>query len=72
MNHPMNRPIDRPLQPVLDKRGEPHVRRFEEQRWLLDNIIRANGIDWDSRARSISAAPAATRPTPISPASASG
>src|SRR5437588_2723148 len=34
-------------QPVLDKRGEPHVRRFEEQRWLIDNIIRANGIDWD-------------------------
>ena len=34
-------------QPILDKRGEPHVRRFEEQRWLLDNIIRANGIDWD-------------------------
>ena len=26
---------------------EPHVRRFEEQRWLIDNIIRANGIDWD-------------------------
>ncbi len=38
--------MDRP-QPVLDKRGEPHVRRFNEQRWLLDNIIRANGIDWD-------------------------
>ena len=36
-----------PLQPVLDKRGEPHVRRFEEQRWLIDNTIRANGIDWD-------------------------
>jgi len=36
-----------PLQPILDKRGEPHVRRFEEQRWLIDNIIRANGIDWD-------------------------
>ena len=36
-----------PLQPILDKRGEPHVRRFDEQRWLLDNIIRANGIDWD-------------------------
>jgi len=31
----------------MDKRGEPHVRRFQEQRWLLDNIIRANGIDWD-------------------------
>ena len=40
----MNRPVQ---QPILDKRGEPHVRRFEEQRWLLDNIIRANGIDWD-------------------------
>src|SRR3954471_14577553 len=33
--------------PVLDKRVEPHVRRFEEQRWLIDNIIRANDIDWD-------------------------
>ena len=41
----MNRPVQ--PQPILDKRGEPHVRRFEEQRWLLDNIIRANGIDWD-------------------------
>jgi dienelactone hydrolase len=36
-----------PPQPLLDKRGEPRVRRFEEQRWLIDNIIRANGIDWD-------------------------
>jgi dienelactone hydrolase len=39
--------MDRPPQPVLDQRGEPQVRRFSEQRWLLDNIIRANGIDWD-------------------------
>ncbi len=39
--------VIRPPQPVLDKRGEPHVRRFEAQRWLLDNVIRANGIDWD-------------------------
>jgi dienelactone hydrolase len=39
--------MDRPPQPVLDHRGEPQVRRFREQRWLLDNIIRANGIDWD-------------------------
>ena len=23
------------------------ARRFTEQRWLIDNIIRANGIDWD-------------------------
>jgi dienelactone hydrolase len=42
----MNRP-PQGLKPFLDKRGEPHVRRFDEQRWLLDNIIRANGIDWD-------------------------
>ena len=27
--------------------GEPQVRRFTEQRWVLDNIIQANGIDWD-------------------------
>src|SRR2546421_7188266 len=39
--------VVRQPQPVLGKRGEPHVRRFEEQRWLIDNIIRANGIDWD-------------------------
>ena len=39
--------MNRPLQPILDKRGEPHVKRFSEQRWLLDNTIRANGIDWD-------------------------
>ena len=23
------------------------TRRFTEQRWALDNIIRATGIDWD-------------------------
>ena len=39
--------VIQPPHPVLDKRGEPHVRRYEEQRWLIDNIIRANGIDWD-------------------------
>lgn len=27
--------------------SEPHVRRWHEQRWLIDNIIRANGVDWD-------------------------
>jgi dienelactone hydrolase len=36
-----------PPQPVPDQHGEPYVRRFEEQRWLIDNVIRANGIDWD-------------------------
>ena len=42
--------MSRPQQafpPIRDQRGEPHVRRFDEQRWLIDNIIRANGIDWD-------------------------
>jgi dienelactone hydrolase len=42
--------MDRPSQgfpPILDHRGTPQVRRFEAQRWLIDNIIRANGIDWD-------------------------
>jgi dienelactone hydrolase len=32
---------------VTDHRGPPVVRRWSEQRWLLDNVIRANGIDWD-------------------------
>jgi alpha-beta hydrolase superfamily lysophospholipase len=27
--------------------GAAGTRRFAEQRWALDNIIRANGIDWD-------------------------
>src|SRR5262245_31758246 len=33
--------------PVVDARDAPQVRRFDEQRWLIDNVIRANGIDWD-------------------------
>ena len=27
--------------------GEPQVRRWTEQRWVLDNVVRAVGIDWD-------------------------
>lgn len=27
--------------------GKPHTRRFAAQRWIIDNIIEANGIDWD-------------------------
>ncbi len=27
---------------------EPRMRRWNEQRWLIDNIIEANGPDWDS------------------------
>src|ERR1700761_5380055 len=39
-------------QPVIEHTGEPKVRRFVEQRWTIDNIIQANGIDWD-QARSL-------------------
>jgi dienelactone hydrolase len=28
-------------------KGEPIVKRFDDQRWVLDNVIQANGIDWD-------------------------
>ena len=40
--------------------GEPGAamtRRFAEQRWALDNIIRANGIDWDQPRSLYLAAP---------------
>lgn len=33
--------------------GEPHMRRFDEQRWVLDNVIQANGIDWDQPHRGV-------------------
>src|SRR5262249_23495755 len=39
--------MERVPQPIMDKRGEPHMKGFEDQRWVLDNIARANGIDWD-------------------------
>src|SRR5882762_2120341 len=29
------------------KSGDVHTRRWTEQRWLLDNTIRAVGVDWD-------------------------
>ena len=25
----------------------PQMRRWDEQRWVLDNVIQANGVDWD-------------------------
>jgi dienelactone hydrolase len=28
-------------------RGAPVVRRFNEQEWLLDNVIATRGVDWD-------------------------
>ncbi len=27
--------------------GEPKVRRWTDQRWVLDNVVRSVGIDWD-------------------------
>jgi dienelactone hydrolase len=27
--------------------GAPVIKRFNEQRWVLDNVIEANGVDWD-------------------------
>jgi dienelactone hydrolase len=37
--------------------GSPQVRRWSEQRWLIDNIIRANGAEWDQpRLASLNAA----------------
>jgi dienelactone hydrolase len=27
--------------------GAPHTRRWSSQRWLVDNVIRSVGIDWD-------------------------
>ena len=28
--------------------GAPQMRRWNEQRWLLDNVVQAVGADWDS------------------------
>ena len=39
-------------------KGEPVVKRFDEQRWLLDNVIQANGIDWDQSHTGAAIAPA--------------
>ena len=33
--------------PSAESDHPARARRFSEQRWLLDNIIRANGVDWD-------------------------
>lgn len=35
--------------------GDPQMKRWTEQRWLLDNVISANGCDWD-QPRSINMA----------------
>jgi hypothetical protein len=33
--------------------GAPVMRRFDEQRWMLDNTIQANGMDWDQPHRAV-------------------
>src|SRR5256885_1216754 len=40
-----------------DPQGPPRSRRWVEQRWLVDNIIRANGIDWDQPRSAYLSAP---------------
>ena len=37
--------MERIPQPIMDKRGEPHMRRFQEQRWAIDNIKLEAGGD---------------------------
>ena len=32
---------------MADLGGEPRMHRWAEQRWVLDNVIRANGVEWD-------------------------
>ena len=49
--------VIQPPQPVLDKRGEPHVRRFEEQRWLSTTSSAPTASTGTSRARSICSGP---------------
>ena len=51
--------------------GEPQMRRFEEQRWVLDNIIHSVGLDWDQPRTLYWNAPSASTAPPISPAFAS-
>lgn len=33
--------------PSMSKEVETRVRRFKEQRWILDNVIRTVGVTWD-------------------------
>jgi hypothetical protein len=32
---------------VKEATARPMTRRWTEQRWVLDNVIQANGVDWD-------------------------
>jgi dienelactone hydrolase len=42
---------------MSERKGPPRVRRWIEQRWLIDNVIRAVGMEWDQpRLSSLNAA----------------
>src|SRR5579872_3701748 len=41
----------------------PRSRRWIEQRWLVDNVIRANGIDWDQPRSAYLSAPCGVEAT---------
>ena len=41
----------------------PRSRRWVEQRWLIDNVIRANGIDWDQPRSTYLSAPCGVEAT---------
>jgi hypothetical protein len=45
--------MNTPSKKAIATHGSPMTRRWVEQRWLIDNIIRSVGIDWD-QPRSIS------------------
>jgi len=42
---------------VAESDGEAMTKRFSEQRWVLDNIVQANGVDWDQPRSFYLAAP---------------
>lgn len=42
---------------VTTSHGEPVTRRWVEQRWVLDNVIRSVGMDWDQPRSAYVAAP---------------
>jgi hypothetical protein len=40
------------------------MKRWREQRWILDNVIRANGVDWDQPRTVYLAAPCGLQAAP--------
>lgn len=39
--------MNRPPKPSVTTHGGVVTRRWTEQRWLIDNVIRSVGVDWD-------------------------